>query len=77
MRQILSYLEVIFKTVTKKITIDSLSRKGNSSKDSSVMINHLDASRKLLNRAEFNRMRIQERNDCFFVDSDMVPLMVH
>ena len=41
------------------------------------MINHFDAARKLLNRTEFGRMKIQERTDCFFIDSDMVPLMIH
>jgi hypothetical protein len=77
MRQILGYLEVIFKTVSPKITLDALSRRGQSSKDATVMINHFDAAKKLLNRTEFIRMCINERTDCFFVDSDMVPLVVH
>jgi hypothetical protein len=51
MRQILSYLEVVFKTVSKKITIDVLMNRNKHSKDSSVMINHSDASRKLMNRS--------------------------
>jgi len=59
MRQILSYLEVIFKTVSKRITLDALSNKNKHSKDSSVMINHFDAARKLLNRTEFSRMKIK------------------
>jgi replication factor C subunit 1 len=77
MRQLLSYLEVIFRTVSKRITVDALSGKNRSSKDASVMINHFDAARKLLNRSEFSAMKISQRTDCFFVDSDLVPLMVH
>lgn len=58
MRQILCYLEVIFKTVSNRITMDTLSRRGQSSKDVAVMINPVDAVKKLLNRSEFTRMRI-------------------
>jgi hypothetical protein len=77
MRQILSYLQVIFRTVSRRITVDALSARSRSAKDSSVMINHFDAARKLLNRAEFSGMKIQQRTECFFVDSDIVPIMVH
>jgi len=77
MRQILTYLQVIFNTVSKRITYETLSNRGKHSKDTSVMINHSEAALKLINREEFKRMKIQERIDCFFVDSDMVPLMVH
>jgi hypothetical protein len=76
MRQILSYLQLIFNTVSKKITLGTLSRRDKHSKDSSVMINHFDAARKLLNRTEFKSMTISQRTECFFVDSDIVPLMV-
>jgi len=41
------------------------------------MINHFEASRRLLNRSEFDGLKISERVECFFVDSDMVPLMIH
>jgi hypothetical protein len=76
MRQILCYLELIFKTVSHRITMDTLTSRNQSAKDATVMINHFDAVKRLLNRSEFNRMRIGERTDCFFVDSDMVPLMI-
>lgn len=59
MRQILNYLEIIFKTVSKRITIDALSNRNKHAKDSSVMINHFDATRKLLVRPEFDGLRIQ------------------
>jgi hypothetical protein len=47
------------------------------SKDSAVMLTHFDATRKLLNRGELDQMKIRDRLDCYFIDSDMVPLMVH
>lgn len=77
MRQLLSYLQVVFRTVSKRITVDALSARSRSAKDANVMINHFDAARKLLNRTEFSGMKIQQRTECFFVDSDIVPLMVH
>lgn len=51
MRQILSYLELMFKTVSKHITLNTLSNRSAHSKDSSVTINHFDAARRLLNRS--------------------------
>jgi replication factor C subunit 1 len=77
MRQILSYLELIFKTVSPHITLDALSSRSKHAKDSSVMISHFNAARILLNRTEFRGLRITERTDLFFVDSDLVPLIVH
>lgn len=38
--------------------MDTLSRRGQSSKDTTVMINPVDAVKKLMNRSEFSRMRI-------------------
>lgn len=39
-------------------------------------MNMWDASNKLLNRVEFNELRMPERLDLFFVDSEFVPLIV-
>lgn len=50
MRQILTYLELIFKTVSPHITLSTLSNRSKHAKDSSVMINHFAAARTLLNR---------------------------
>lgn len=77
MRQILSYLELIFKTVSPKITLNALSSRASHSKDSTVMINHFDAARRLLNRSEFGGLSIAQRTDLFFVNNDLVPIMVH
>lgn len=41
------------------------------------MLTHFDATRKLLNRLSLNNMTVRDKLDCFFIDSDLVPLMVH
>jgi hypothetical protein len=41
------------------------------------MLNHFDATRKLMNALQFKSMSLRERLDSFFIDSDMVPIMVH
>lgn len=77
MRQILSYLELIFKTVSSHITLNTLGNRSKYAKDSSVMINHFAAARTLLNRHDFSGLKIPQRTELFFVDSDLVPLLVH
>ena len=51
MRQILNYIEIVFKTVSPHLTMNLLLNKDKHSKDASVMINDSDAARKLMNRA--------------------------
>ena len=68
---------MVFNTVSNRITVDALRSRGSYSKDSAVMMGPFDAARRLLNRSEFGNMKISERNDCFFTDSDLVPLLVH
>ena len=41
------------------------------------MLTHFEATRKLLNRISLNNMTIWDKMECFFIDSDMVPIMVH
>ena len=40
------------------------------------MMNHFEAAKKLMNRTQFRSMKITERVDLTYVDSDMVPLMI-
>ena len=52
MRQILNYLQMVFKTVSKRITMDALRSRDKYSKDTAVTIsNHFEATRRLLNRS--------------------------
>ncbi len=41
------------------------------------MLTHFDATRKLLNRVSLNNMTLRDKLDCFFIDSDFVPIMVY
>lgn len=75
-RQIISYVQLSFKTVSHDFTLN-MHLSDSKAKDSSVMSNHFDAIRKLMNRSEFTKMSIRDRLDCFFIDSDKVPIMVH
>lgn len=44
-------------------------------KDSAVLLTNFEATKKLLNRPQ--SMPLRERMDCFFIDSDFVPIMVY
>lgn len=46
-------------------------------KDNAVMLTHYDATKSLLNRYQLNSMTLREKLDCYFIDSDFVPIMVH
>lgn len=67
---------MMFRTVSKDISYNSIDKNGDQSKDSSLMMNHFEASKKLLNRSLFRGMTISQRVELTFVDSSMVPLMV-
>ena len=76
-RQIICYTETIFRANNKTITMSTIEKQMDHTKDSSLMINHNEATRKLVNRFAFSKMTMDQRIDLGFVDSDMVPLMVH
>ena len=67
----------MFKTKTSELSITDIENTYKFSKDSGVMLTHFDATRKLLNRLSLNGMTIWDKMECFFIDSDMVPIMVH
>lgn len=71
----------MFKTKTKDITSAIMGDCNSHSKDGAVMINHTDAAVTLMNKTTFKSvikpMTIRDRLDCFFVDSDLVPLLIH
>lgn len=75
-RQILTYLEVIFKGGITHINADVIERRCGNTKDNSLTMNHFEATKRLLSRTMFKDMTISQRVDLAFVDSDMVPLMV-
>ena len=46
-------------------------------KDPLSMIGHFDAASKLLNKNEMKGLRYREKVDLFFIDFDMIPLIIH
>ncbi len=44
--------------------------------DDSVLLSNFDAATKLLNRFEFSKMSIRKKIDLFFIDYDLIPLLV-
>jgi replication factor C subunit 1 len=44
--------------------------------DDSVLLSNFDAATKLLNRFEFAKMSIRKKIDLFFIDYDLIPLLV-
>ena len=75
MRQILDYLEIFFRTVSKQIGYEMVEKNHPETKDISVLMNHFEASKILLNKMMFRGLKIRERINIAFVDSDFVPLM--
>lgn len=46
-------------------------------KDPLSMIGHFDAASKLLNKNEMKGLKYREKVDLFFIDFDMIPLIIH
>ena len=46
-------------------------------KDPLSMIGHFDAASRLLNKNEMKGLRYREKVDLFFIDFDMIPLIIH
>ena len=44
--------------------------------DQSIIMSNFDAATKLLNRFDFSKMSYKKKIEMFFVDYDLVPLLV-
>lgn len=78
MRQILNYLELAYKTkAAQLLEVKDAAELNKFTKDSAVSLTNFEATRKLLTRFHGSGMPLRERMDCFFIDSDFVPIMVH
>uniref|UniRef100_A0A0G4HIC4 BRCT domain-containing protein n=1 Tax=Chromera velia CCMP2878 TaxID=1169474 RepID=A0A0G4HIC4_9ALVE len=76
-RQSLNLLQMQAKT-TKSLTFNDMQAAiKTGGKDSQGMDSHFDVARKLLNPRDRNKMTINERLEGFFVDFDMMPLLIH
>lgn len=76
MRQVLTYFEAISHR-TNIVTFEDVRNSSlNTSKDMTVMMSAFDACTKLLNRREMNVLTPKQRLDLFFIDFDMVPMLI-
>lgn len=55
----------------------TIEKQVGQTKDTSLIMNHNEATRKLTNRMIFNKLSLEQRIDLSFIDSDLVPLTVH
>ncbi len=76
-RQCINFIEMYSK-IHKSITFKDISNNINSyNKDSSVMLSNFDAAGKLLNNSNSKKMSIRELLDLYFIDYDLIPLLIH
>ncbi len=76
-RQCINFIEMYSK-IHKSITFKDISHNMNSfNKDSSVMLSNFDAAVKLLNNSNSKKMSFRELLDLYFIDYDLIPLLIH
>jgi len=75
-RQCLNFLQFWARKFTELKFFDMKNHFGKYNKDTAVMINHFDGVNKLLTRAQFSKMNFREKLNMFFLDYDLVPLLV-
>ena len=74
-RQVLNAMQM-WRQKSKNMSFDDVRRRrSNVGKDEILRVNSFDATRCIFN--ESRRMPLQLRYDAFFVDYDMIPLMIH
>jgi replication factor C subunit 1 len=76
-RQIFTSLELVSRTSTTLTYKDLRLQESKSTKDNCVMIGAFDAAAGLLRRGEVKARKLWENLGLFFVDFDLVPLLVH
>jgi len=75
-RQIFTSLELVSRTSSTLTYRDVKLQEGKSGKDNSVMIGAFDAAAGLLRRGEVRGRKMWENLGLFFVDFDLVPMLV-
>jgi hypothetical protein len=48
----------------------------NYKSDNSVTMSNFDAASIFLNRSEFSKLKVKQLNDLFFIDYDLIPLLI-
>lgn len=75
-RQCLNFLQFWSRKFSELKFFDMKNHFGKFNKDSAVMINHFDGVTRLLTRASFAKMGFRDKLNMFFLDYDLVPLLV-
>ena len=76
-RQCLNFLQFWSRKFSELKFFDMKNHFGKFNKDSMVMINHFDGVTRLLTRASFSKFNFRDKLNMFFLDYDLVPLLVH
>ncbi|EAR83422.1 BRCT domain protein (macronuclear) [Tetrahymena thermophila SB210] len=76
LRQTLNFLEMHFKTSKRLQGINS-KQLNSGQKDATVMLDAFQASTQLMQSFKFQKMTLRERIELFFIDYDLIPLLVH
>lgn len=76
-RQVINLLQM-WKTTSKRMSYSEVSqRSAGLGKDSRVMIGNFDAATRMMNGREFAKLEFRKKLDLFFIDYDLIPLLIH
>ena len=76
LRQVINMLQM-WKTTNPHMNYLEVKNKYNSlNKDQACMINGFEAAGKLLKSSECSKLSIREKTDLFFIDFDLIPLLI-
>ncbi len=75
-RQCLNFLQFWSRKFSELKFFDLKNHHGKFNKDTAVMINPFDGVKKLLTKDSFFKMNFREKLNLFFLDYDLVPLLV-
>lgn len=76
-RQVFTMLEMWTRSCHSFTLSDAKVSEHLHQKDSQVMINNFDAASMILKREEMAKRRFRERMNLFFIDTDLIPLLIH
>lgn len=76
-RQLITSLEMWAKYSSVMTYMQAKDCSKRSGKDVHIMINNFDAASKLLRKSDMRNLRYKEKMDLFFVDYELIPLLIH
>eukprot|EP00923_Selenidium_pygospionis_P023534 GHVN01040999.1.p1 GENE.GHVN01040999.1~~GHVN01040999.1.p1 ORF type:complete len:934 (+),score=189.95 GHVN01040999.1:29-2830(+) len=77
-RLIINTIQLMMSSGADRITYDTMRAELNGgSKDSQVMLNPFDVTKKLLSSSEASKLSMNDRLDGYFVDYDLIPLLMN